>query len=79
MRESEFSIDRNSSSAACPHSQSPAADGQLKETGDPLNNDQDTYEFIFGVLNAVLTQRRLLEVQILVSWSIWVISTTASL
>ena len=39
--------------------------------GDPLNNDHDTNEFIFDALNVVLTWRRTLEVQILVSWGTW--------
>ena len=45
---------------------------------DPLKNDHDTSELTFDVLNAVWTRRPTLETQILVSWSIWCISTVAA-
>ena len=73
---SQAAIDRKSSS--CPTARSEPC-RPCPTPRDPLNNDHDTIELTFDVLNAVWTWRPSLEVQILVLWCIWGISTAASL
>ena len=55
------------------------ADVPCPTSGDPINNVHVTNEIIFGVLSVALIPRPVSEVQILVSWGMWCISTAASL